>query len=201
MHIRFHFLTPVRSGGGFACCCLPFLPQRTRITIGNKEQSGFVEQLSFHYHKSGCCKDKKGKRIEFTSPSSAAHVGWLIASYDVANAAKIGLTSDSEQSPRFTAEGITSQDKSITIRNRAKEVVATGKVTVYTVSRGSLNFEEIEITLPRWGDPSVSEVEREIIFAVLVLWAINAQDIVRKGSLIKTLLVGTPRAPIQYRSS
>ncbi|OXA42179.1 hypothetical protein Fcan01_23139 [Folsomia candida] len=88
---------------------------------------------------------KKGKRIEFTSPSSAAHVGWLIASYDVANAAKIGLTSDSEQSPRFTAEGITSQDKSIT--------------------------------------------------------AINAQDIVRKGSLIKTLLVGTPRAPIQYRSS
>ncbi|OXA42035.1 hypothetical protein Fcan01_23117, partial [Folsomia candida] len=171
----------VRSAQGKSCCFLFPQPPTTRVTIENEQQVGeraeFVGQLSFDYPN--YWKDKNEKRIEFDFPeSNCGCPAWVVTGKDIAGGAKIGLSSDSEQSPRFTTQGNTAREKCIKILNRGGEPVAEGRITLSQKDRGTETYKEMQIMLPSWGiridsNPrprELSDLEREILFGVLILW-------------------------------
>ncbi|OXA48393.1 uncharacterized protein LOC118437148 [Folsomia candida] len=183
----------VRILGGSTCCCFSGSSERTVVMIGNMirvdERLKFEEKLRFDYPKPGLIKNTEEKRIEFVSSNSSGPVGWIVTGKDVASEAKIGLTSDTEPSPRFTTKGHSIKGKSITILNPAGEAVAVGGITLSRIFRGHEHYKEFQIMLPHFGHSAMSEVERELIFAVLILWGITARDLMQRSNYVVALIM------------
>ncbi|XP_035711953.1 uncharacterized protein LOC118437197 [Folsomia candida] len=136
------------------------------MTIGNLIQNNngkqFVERISFFYPNSTL-----DNCIDFFSPDCNDRVGWISAGRDVATGAKIGFDSDPVDSPRFTTCPSSTGERGILIRNSVGRTVAAGQATRCKVSWGSKTYKEFRILLPAKG---ISEAERNLIFAVLILW-------------------------------
>ncbi|OXA47731.1 capsid protein [Folsomia candida] len=155
-----------------------------RMTIGNliRTHNGkqFVERINFFYPNS-----IGANSIDFFSPGSNVRVGWIKAGRNVGDGAKIGFDSDPVQSPRFTTCQSSTGGRGVLIRNSVGRTVAAGQATRWKISWGSKTYQEFRILLPA---RVVSETERNLLFAVLILWGLNIMDLVQEDNRTRSVI-------------